>query len=144
MKEFINYLNFVSYLSFPWQILYWLIISIFAYIYMRCSINGLIRFYYSNSAKKKLKKNQSVKEWFTYSKFKKIPKWVVNTYFVAILMHIIALVFFLVFRFVESTVIFSGWFLSLIAYIDGISYILIAILYWTTDGSIPYNRWFKK
>lgn len=62
---------------------------------MRCSINGLIRFYYSNSAKKKLKKNQSVKEWFTYSKFKKIPKWVVNTYFVAILMHIIALVFFL-------------------------------------------------
>lgn len=89
MKDFLECLNFVSDLSFPLQFVYWFVISVFSWVYNRCFIGGLIRFYYNNSARKKLKKGHSFKEWLLYSRFKRLPRFVIVIYLIITLIHLI-------------------------------------------------------
>ena len=144
MKDFLECLNFVSDLSFPLQFVYWFVISVFSWVYNRCFIGGLIRFYYNNSARKKLKKGHSFKEWLLYSRFKRLPRFVIVIYLIITLIHLIVWILFLVFRFVEPLKNISSWSISATTYIDGVFYIIVTLLFWTKDGSFPYERWFKK
>lgn len=143
MKDLIESLNFISYLSFPLQFFYWFIFSVFSWIYNRCFIGGLISFYYNNSARKKLKKEQSFKEWLFFSKFKRIPKFVIVIYIIVTFIHIVVLLLFLVFRFVGYFKV-SSWIVFFTSFFDGVFYVAISLLFWTKDGSFPYGRWFKK
>lgn len=144
MKDFLECLNFVSDLSFPLQFVYWFVISVFSWVYNRCFIGGLIRFYYNNSARKKLKKGHSFKEWLLYSRFKRLPRFVIVIYLIITLIHLIVWILFLVFRFVEPLKNISSWSISATTYIDGVFYIIVTLLFWTKDGNFPYERWFEK
>lgn len=144
MKDLIECLNIVSALNFPMQFVYWFIISMFSWIYNRCFIGGLIRFYYNNSARKKIKKGQSFIEWLLYSRFKRIPKFVIVIYLIITFTHLAVWILFPVFRFIEPLKFLSSWIISGTTFIDCIFYITISFMFWTKDGSFPYERWFTK
>lgn len=114
----IGSLRKASNLNFPMQFVYWFIIGMFSWIYNRCFIGGLIRFYYNNSARKKIKKGQSFKEWLLYSRFKRIPKFVIVIYLIITFTHLAVWILFPVFRFIEPLKFLSSWIISGTTFID--------------------------
>lgn len=131
-------------MNYVQKIIIVLIISTAFWFQMRWFIWGLKSYYYNKSALKKLKKDQTIKEWFFYSKYKKIPKSIITIYLILSILHlvfIISFIFFCIFKiFVESL---NNILLGLIMFDFSID-IIFLLLFWTADGSIPYERWFKK
>lgn len=64
-----------------------------SFIYLRVILYGIKRYVLNNSAYKKRKKGENIREWFTYSRWRNvIPKFFIIFYFVIVVIHPILLI----------------------------------------------------
>ena len=126
------------------QILVIFLIFCITFFDLRCFLYGIKRYQLNNSAYKKRKKGETIKEWFLYSRYKDIiPKTLYILYYVLIIIHFLILIVCIIFHFLslekwgEITSIF-------IVCIDVLWILISGLLFWQSRPGYAYSRWIKK
>lgn len=112
---------------------------------IRGFLYGLKLYQLNNSAYKKRKKNESLKEWFLYTRYKEeIPKIFRVYYFSNIIAHLLILILCLLFYFLKLDRKFGSTAVYFICFLDSIFWIIISLLFWSSKPGYKYSRWIKK
>lgn len=97
------------------------------------------------SARKKRKKGETIQEWFFYTRYRQeIPKFFLGLYFVVLLVNMAALLVWIVQHFMGPYPDLGHKILVCLGVFDGIWMFLLRLMFWSRDGSMPYERWAPK
>ena len=126
------------------QVLVIFLIFCIAFWSMRGFISGLKVYQLNNSAYKKRKKGETIKEWFLYSRYKDIiPKTLYILYYVLIIIHFLILIVCIIFHFLSLEK--WGEIISIVTVVVDCLWILILrLLFWRSSPGYAYSRWIKK
>ena len=97
------------------------------------------------SARKKRKKGETIREWFFYTRYRQeIPKFFLGLYFVVLIVNMAALLAWIVQHFMGPYPDVGHKILVCLGVFDGIWMFLLRLMFWSRDGSMPYERWAPK
>ena len=97
------------------------------------------------SARKKRKKGETIREWFFYTRYRQeIPKFFLGLYFVVLLVNMAALLVWIVQHFMGPYPDVGYLIFLCLAAFDGAWMLLLRLMFWRRDGSMPYERWAPK
>ena len=97
------------------------------------------------SARKKRKKGETIREWFFYTRYRQeIPKFFLGLYFVVLIVNMAALLVWIVQHFMGPYPDLGHKILVCMGVFDGIWMLLLRLMFWSRDGSMPYERWAPK
>lgn len=97
------------------------------------------------SARKKRKKGETIREWFFYTRYRQeIPKFFLGLYFVVLIVNVAALLVWIVQHFMGPYPDVGHKILVCLGVFDGIWMFLLRLMFWSRDGSMPYERWAPK
>lgn len=97
------------------------------------------------SARKKRKKGETIREWFFYTRYRQeIPKFFLGLYFVVLIVNMAALLVWIVQHFMGPYPDLGHKILVCLGVFDGIWMFLLRLMFWSRDGSTPYERWVPK
>ena len=114
-----------------------------AYFFYRGFFWGLKLYRLNNSAYKKIKKGETFKEWFLYSRYRDvIPKPLLAFYFFLLVLHATAFLICIIFHFCEDTWVL--YVVRAVSIFDGVWIVLVGILFWSKEPGVAYDRWIKK
>lgn len=114
-------------------------------IFLRGFLYGIKRYRLNNSAYKKRKKGETIKEWFFYSRYKDIiPKFFLHFYCSNILAHLFAMIVCTLFRIMSLSSNAGGIVAIVIACFDALWIVIIALLFWNPGRTYSYERWITK
>lgn len=134
-------------MDFGRQILVISLMSLLSFFYIRGFIYGIKLYQLNNSAYKKRKKGETIKEWFLYTRYKDvIPKGWRIFYFFLLVLHavffIICIVGCIVGNSISQTI---GDFIAKFAfYFDGVWVFIFHLLFWSKKPGYAYERWIQK
>lgn len=119
-----------------WLLSFWII---------RWYLRGIKIYPLNPSARKKRKKGETIREWFFYTRYRQeIPKFFLGLYFVVLIVNVAALLVWIVQHFMGPYPDVGYLiFLCLVAF-DGAWMLLLRLMFWSRDGSMPYERWAPK
>lgn len=116
-----------------------------SFIFLRGFLYGLKRYRLNNSAYKKRKKGETVKEWFLYSRYKdQLPKLFLYFYYSNILVHLLGLTVCVLFHMINLSRDIGGTIAKVIACYDATWIVIIALLFWSPGRKYSYERWITK
>lgn len=97
------------------------------------------------SARKKRKKGETIREWFFYTRYRQeIPKFFLGLYFVVLIVNVAALLVWIVQHFMGPYPDVGYLIFLCLAAFDGAWMLLLRLMFWSRDGSMPYERWAPK
>ena len=97
------------------------------------------------SARKKRKKGETIREWFFYTRYRQeIPKFFLGLYVVVLIVNMAALLVWIVQHFMGPYPDVGYLFFLCLAAFDGAWMLLLRLMFWSRDGSMPYERWAPK
>lgn len=97
------------------------------------------------SARKKRKKGETIREWFFYTRYRQeIPKFFLGLYFVVLIVNVAAILVWIVQHFMGPYPDLGHKILVCLGVFDGIWMFLLRLMFWSRDGSMPYERWAPK
>ena len=97
------------------------------------------------SARKKRKKGETIREWFFYTRYRQeIPKFFLGLYFVVLIVNVAAILAWIVQHFMGSYPDVGYLIFLCLAAFDGAWMLLLRLMFWSRDGSMPYERWVPK
>lgn len=97
------------------------------------------------SARKKRKKGETIREWFFYTRYRQeIPKYFLGLYFVVLIVNMAALLVWIVQHFMGPYPDVGYLIFLCLAAFDGAWMLLLRLMFWSRDGSMPYERWVPK
>ena len=97
------------------------------------------------SARKKRKKGETIREWFFYTRYRQeIPKFFLGLYFVVLIVNMAALLVWIVQHFMGPYPDVGYLIFLCLAAFDGAWMLLLRLMFWSRDGSMPYERWAPK
>ncbi|MFQ6829783.1 MAG: hypothetical protein ACLRSY_08920 [Acutalibacter sp.] len=97
------------------------------------------------SARKKRKKGETIREWFFYTRYRQeIPKFFLGLYFVVLIVNMAALLVWIVQHFMGPYPDVGYLIFLCLAAFDGAWMLLLRLMFWSRDGSMPYERWVPK
>ena len=97
------------------------------------------------SARKKRKKGETIREWFFYTRYRQeIPKFFLGLYFVVLIVNMAALLVWIVQHFMGPYPDLGHKILVCLGVFDGAWMLLLRLMFWSRDGSMPYERWAPK
>lgn len=97
------------------------------------------------SARKKRKKGETIREWFFYTRYRQeIPKFFLGLYFVVLIVNMAALLAWIVQHFMGPYPDVGYLIFLCLAAFDGAWMLLLRLMFWSRDGSMPYERWAPK
>lgn len=97
------------------------------------------------SARKKRKKGETIREWFFYTRYRQeIPKYFLGLYFVVLIVNMAALLVWIVQHFMGPYPDVGYLIFLCLAAFDGAWMLLLRLMFWSRDGSMPYERWAPK
>lgn len=97
------------------------------------------------SARKKRKKGETIQEWFFYTRYRQeIPKFFLGLYFVVLIVNVAAILVWIVQHFMGPYPDLGHKILVCLGVFDGIWMFLLRLMFWSRDGSMPYERWAPK
>lgn len=97
------------------------------------------------SARKKRKKGETIREWFFYTRYRQeIPKFFLGLYFVVLLVNMAAILVWIVQHFMGPYPDVGYLIFLCLAAFDGAWMLLLRLMFWSRDGSMPYERWAPK
>ena len=119
------------------------------FCYLRAFLSGLKHYQLNNSAYKKRKKGETLKEWFLYSRYREeIPKFLLVLYFSFILMHLIGLILCIFFYITIMSLETGRIILKVMFYVDLTWSLLLYLLFWNRRNEpgerVKYSRWITK
>ena len=97
------------------------------------------------SARKKRKKGETILEWFFYTRYRQeIPKFFLGLYFVVLIVNVAAILVWIVQHFMGPYPDVGYLIFLCLAAFDGAWMLLLRLMFWSRDGSMPYERWAPK
>lgn len=97
------------------------------------------------SARKKRKKGETIREWFFYTRYRQeIPKFFLGLYFVVLIVNGAAILVWIVQHFMGPYPDVGYLIFLCLAAFDGAWMLLLRLMFWSRDGSMPYERWAPK
>ena len=116
-----------------------------AFVIIRSNISGILDYQLNRSALKKRKKDETVKEWLLYSRFREeIPKAILVLYFVILAVHPAAmLVCYIVYR-ANFPEIGRGTVYFMLSFNAAWTSVLSLLFRPGKDKRIRYERWIKR
>lgn len=97
------------------------------------------------SARKKRKKGETIREWFFYTRYRQeIPKFFLGLYFVVLIVNVAAILVWIVQHFMGPYPDLGHKILVCLGVFDGAWMLLLRLMFWSRDGSMPYERWAPK
>lgn len=97
------------------------------------------------SARKKRKKGETIREWFFYTRYRQeIPKFFLGLYFVVLIVNMAAILVWIVQHFMGPYPDVGYLIFLCLAAFDGAWMLLLRLMFWSRDGSMPYERWAPK
>lgn len=97
------------------------------------------------SARKKRKKGETIREWFFYTRYRQeIPKFFLGLYFVVLIVNMAAILVWVVQHFMGPYPDVGYLIFLCLAAFDGAWMLLLRLMFWSRDGSMPYERWAPK
>ena len=97
------------------------------------------------SARKKGKKGETIREWFFYTRYRQeIPKFFLGLYFVVLIVNVAAILVWIVQHFMGPYPDVGYLIFLCLAAFDGAWMLLLRLMFWSRDGSMPYERWAPK
>lgn len=97
------------------------------------------------SARKKRKKGETIREWFFYTRYRQeIPKFFLGLYFVVLIVNVAAILAWIVQHFMGPYPDVGYLIFLCLAAFDGAWMLLLRLMFWSRDGSMPYERWAPK
>ena len=97
------------------------------------------------SARKKRKKGETIREWFFYTRYRQeIPKFILGLYFVVLIVNVAAILVWIVQHFMGPYPDVGYLIFLCLAAFDGAWMLLLRLMFWSRDGSMPYERWAPK
>ncbi len=122
-----------------------LLLFLFTWLY-RWTLWGMKTTALNKSAYRKLKKGQTVKEWFFYTRFKKIlPKPWVWTFIVLFFLHVFVLIILIPAVFIPDLYMYTDYIVRGLAVIDGFTEVVTYALLWSPKAKgFKYERWVKR
>ena len=97
------------------------------------------------SARKKRKKGETIREWFFYTRYRQeTPKFFLGLYFVVLIVNMAALLAWIVQHFMGPYPDVGYLIFLCLAAFDGAWMLLLRLMFWSRDGSMPYERWVPK
>lgn len=123
-----------------------ILLFLIAFIFIRSFVAGIKIYQLNKSAYKKIRKQESFKDWLCYTKYKGvIPKIILILYWVVVISHSLGIVLSIVLWFMENPEEIIRKVLKILLYFDGIWYLIIQILFWSPSKPFgAYDRWIKK
>ena len=119
-----------------WLLSFWII---------RWYLRGIKIYPLNPSARKKRKKGETIREWFFYTRYRQeIPKFFLGLYFVVLLVNMAALLVWIVQHFMGPYPDVGYLIFLCLAAFDGAWMLLLRLMFWSRDGSTPYERWAPK
>ena len=119
-----------------WLLSFWII---------RWYLRGIKIYPLNPSARKKRKKGETIREWFFYTRYRQeIPKFFLGLYFVVLLVNMAALLVWIVQHFMGPYPDVGYLIFLCLAAFDGAWMLLLRLMFWCRDGSMPYERWAPK
>ncbi len=119
-----------------WLLSFWII---------RWYLRGIKIYPLNPSARKKRKKGETIREWFFYTRYRQeIPKFFLGLYFVVLLVNMAALLVWIVQHFMGPYPDVGYLIFLCLAAFDGAWMLLLRLMFWSRDGSMPYERWAPK
>lgn len=119
-----------------WLLSFWII---------RWYLRGIKIYPLNPSARKKRKKGETIREWFFYTRYRQeIPKFFLGLYFVVLIVNMAALLVWIVQHFMGPYPDLGHKILVCLGVFDGIWMFLLRLMFWSRDGSMPYERWAPK
>lgn len=97
------------------------------------------------SARKKRKKGETIREWFFYTRYRQeIPKFFLGLYFVVLIVNVAAILVWIVQHFMGPYPDVGYLIFLCLAAFNGAWMLLLRLMFWSRDGSMPYERWAPK
>ena len=97
------------------------------------------------SARKKRKKGETILELFFYTRYRQeIPKFFLGLYFVVLIVNVAAILVWIVQHFMGPYPDVGYLIFLCLAAFDGAWMLLLRLMFWSRDGSMPYERWAPK
>ena len=118
---------------------------IYSFVFLRCFFSGLKRYQLNKSAIKKRAKEETLKEWLIYSKYRDvIPKMLIVLYLLILCVHIGAVIVCCILLFTGDYYdILRAVTLSIVGF-DFIWGLGLKLLYWDRGPGWAYERWISK
>ncbi len=108
--------------------------TVFMFVILRWYYVNIISFQLNKSARKKRKVNQSFKEWFLYTRYRKeIPRFLIYLYFIIIAVHSLTFCIVLV-AFLLKWIVLSLILKEVVVWIARIDVLILAVLYFAFYG----------
>lgn len=132
-------------MSYRGQIIVILLSFLLSLFYLRSFIYGIIRYRLNNSAYKKRKKGETIKERLFYSRYKKeIPLfWRIFHYFVWIV-HLTAVIICTIIYLAKLSPNIGKIISSFIFCFDGVWILIIGLFFWSPKPDYAFERWITK
>lgn len=119
-----------------WLLSFWII---------RWYLRGIKIYPLNPSARKKRKKGETIREWFFYTRYRQeIPKFFLGLYFVVLIVNVAAILVWVVQHFMGPYPDVGYLIFLCLAAFDGAWMLLLRLMFWSRDGSMPYERWAPK
>ena len=91
------------------------------------------------------KKGETIREWFLYTRYREeIPKFFLGLYFVIVFLHAAVLIVWVIQHFVGPYPFFGHCMTVTLIVFDAVWMLLLRLMFWSRDGSMPYERWAPK
>ena len=132
-------------MSLTGEIIINLLCFLITFVYIRTFLYGIKRYRLNNSAHKKLKKGETFKEWFFYSRYKKvIPVFWRIIYFALLLVHLTILVLCIFFNIINQLCAVCEVLVKGLIFYDLSHILIIGTLFYSSKSIIAYERWISK
>lgn len=127
------------------QIIAIILCALLAFLTIRWYLWGIKTYPLNTSARKKRKKGETIREWFFYTRYRQeIPKFFLGLYFVVVILNAAAILAWIVQHFMGPYPDVGYLIFLCLAAFDGAWMLLLRMMFWSRDGSMPYERWAPK
>ena len=127
------------------QIIAIILCALLAFLTIRWYLWGIKTYPLNTSARKKRKKGETIREWFLYTRYQEeIPKFFLGLYFVIVFFHPAVLIVWVIQHFVGPYPFFGHCMTVTLVVFDAVWMLLLRLMFWSRDGSMPYERWVPK
>ena len=122
-----------------------LLCGLLSFWIIRWYLGGIKIYPLNPSARKKRKKGETIREWFFYTRYRQeIPKFFLGLYFVVLIVNVAAILVWIVQHFMGPYPDVGYLIFLCLAAFDGAWMLLLRLMFWSRDGSMPYERWAPK
>lgn len=127
------------------QIIAIILCALLAFLTIRWYLWGIKTYPLNNSAQKKRKKGETIRERFLYTRYREeIPKFFLGLYFVIVFLHAAVLIVWVIQHFVGPYPFFGHCMTVTLIVFDAVWMLLLRLMFWSRDGDMPYERWVPK